>query len=63
MPLFLRVAQPFGRVKYTVRSGDEILATALRPKAAPGEMEKIVLKAEKLALAKEEITVSLEEVQ
>ena len=63
VPLFLRVAQPFGRVKYTVRSGDEILATALRPKAAPGEMEKIVLKAEKLALAKEEITVSLEEVQ
>lgn len=61
--LFLRVAQPFGKVKYTVSSGDNVLATAVRLKAAPGEMEKIVLKPEKLALAGEEITVSLEEVK
>ena len=61
--LFLRVAQPFGKVKYTVSSGDNVLATAVRLKAAPGEMEKIVLKPEKLALAEEEITVSLEEVK
>ena len=47
--LFLRVTQPFGKVRYTVKSGDEVLATAVRLKAAPGEMEKI--------------TVSLEEVQ
>lgn len=40
-----------------------MLATAVRLKAAPGEMEKIVLKPEKLALAEEEITVSLEEVK
>ena len=57
------VSKPFGKVKYTVSSGDNVLATAVRLKAAPGEMEKIVLKPEKLALAEEEITVSLEEVK
>ncbi len=61
--LFLRVIQPFGKVKYTVKSGDEVLATAIRLKAAPGEMEKITLKAEKLKNINEEITVSLEEIQ
>ena len=61
--LFLRVTQPFGKVKYTVKSGDEVLATAVRLKAAPGEMEKITVKAEKLKNINEEITVSLEEVQ
>ena len=61
--LFLRVTQPFGKVRYTVKSGDEVLATAVRLKAAPGEMEKITVKAEKLKNINEEITVSLEEVQ
>ena len=61
--LFLRVTQPFGKVKYTVKSGDEVLATAVRLKAAPGEMEKITVKAEKLKNINEEITVSLEEIQ
>ena len=61
--LFLRVNQPFGKVKYTVRSGDEVLATAVRLKAAPGEMEKITVKAEKLKNINEEITVGLEEAQ
>lgn len=60
--LFLRVTQPFGKVKYTVKSGDEVLAAAVRLKAAPGEMEKITVKAEKLKNIGEEITVSLEEV-
>lgn len=61
--LFLRVTKPFGKVKYTVKSGEEILATAVRLKAAPGEMEKITLKAGKLNAAHREITVSLEEVE
>lgn len=61
--LFLRVTQPFGKVRYAVKSGDEVLATAVRLKAAPGEMEKITVKAEKLININEEITVSLEEVQ
>ena len=61
--LFLRVTQPFGKVRYTVKSGDEVLATAVRLKAAPGEMEKITVKAERFKNINEEITVSLEEVQ
>ena len=59
--LFLRVTKPYGKVKFTVCSGEQTLTTAVRLKAAPGEMEKIVLKKEKLALADGEITVSLEE--
>ncbi len=58
--LFMRVTQPFGKVRFTVKSGDTVLATAQRLKAAPGEMEKIVVKSDKLAGAKEPITVSLE---
>lgn len=61
--LFLRVTQPFGKVKYTVSSGDEVLTTAVRLRAAPGEMEKLVLKAEKMPLVHQEITVSLEEIE
>ena len=61
--LFLRVTNPFGKVKFTVRSGDEVLTTAIRLKAAPGELEKLVIKAEKMANAKNEIIVELEEVQ
>jgi len=60
--LFLRVTKPFGKVRFSVKSGDEILATAVRLKAAPGEMEKLTVKAEKIALAKDLITVSLEEI-
>ena len=60
--LFLRVAQPYGKVKFTVSSGDTVLATAKRLKAAPGEMEKITVKADMLAQASGTITVALEEV-
>ena len=59
--LFLRVASPFGKVRFTVNSGDKVLATAVRLKAVPGEMEKINIPADKLADAAEVITVSLEE--
>lgn len=60
--LFLRVTKPFGKVRFTVKSGDEVLANAVRLKAAPGEMEKLTVKADKLVLAKDPITVSLEEI-
>jgi pyruvate/2-oxoglutarate dehydrogenase complex dihydrolipoamide dehydrogenase (E3) component len=60
--LFMRVTKPFGKVRFTVRSGGEVLATAVRLKAAPGEMEKIVVKADKLAAVKDTVTVSLEEI-
>ena len=58
--LFMRVTEPFGRVRFTVKSGDTVLAVAQRLKAAPGEMEKIVIKNDKLKLATQEISVSLE---
>ena len=59
--LFLRVTQPFGKVKFTVTAGDQVLATAKRMKAAPGEMEKLTVKAEALASVTEPIVVALEE--
>jgi len=59
--LFLRVTKPFGKVRFIVKSGDEVLANTIRLKAAPGEMEKVTVKSEKLCLAGNEITVSLEE--
>jgi hypothetical protein len=59
--LFLRVTQPFGKVKFTVSSGENVLATVKRIKAAPGEMEKITLKAEMLEKAAAPIVVALEE--
>ncbi len=58
--LFLRVTQPFGRVKFTVSDGETVLATAKRLKAAPGEMEKLTVKAEMLKNVTGPITVSLE---
>ena len=59
--LFLRVDKPYGKVRFTVSSGREILANVIRLKAAPGEMEKLTVKAEKMAQASDTITVSLEE--
>jgi hypothetical protein len=61
--LFMRVTQPFGKVRFTVSDGETVLATARRQKAAPGEMEKITVKAEMLKKAKGNITVSLEVVE
>lgn len=60
--LFMRVVKPFGKVRYTVKSGDNIIATAVRLKAAPGEMEKITVKKDKLPLINDFVTVSLEEI-
>jgi hypothetical protein len=59
--LFLRVTQPFGKVKFTVSDGNNVLAVAKLLKAAPGEMEKLTIKAEKLQNVTGPITVSLEE--
>jgi hypothetical protein len=59
--LFLRVMNPYGKVRFTVKSGETVLASAVRLKAVPGEMEKLNIPADKLSAATEEITVSLEE--
>lgn len=58
--LFLRVTQPFGKVKFSVMDGDKVLAVAKKLKAAPGEMEKITVKASALEQVTGPITVSLE---
>lgn len=59
--LFLRVTQPFGKVKLTAADGEgHILASAKRLRAAPGEMEKLTVRAGALAEAKGPITVGLE---
>ena len=47
--------------QFTVTCGDKVLATAKRLKAAPGEMEKITVKADALTGIEGQITVSLEE--
>lgn len=58
--LFLRVTQPFGKVKFSVTDGENVLAVAKKLKAAPGEMEKITIKAAALENVNGPITVSLE---
>lgn len=61
--LFFRVVRPFGRVRLTVTQGDKVLVSAKRLKAAPGEMEKVTVKAEMLKSLTGQITVSVEEMQ
>ena len=58
--LFFRVTKPFGKVRLVARAGEQVLASAVRLKAAPGEMEKLQIKAEKLADVREPITVFVE---
>jgi len=58
--LFLRVTEPFGKVKFVIADDERILAECKRLKAAPGEMEKLTLKAEQLKNVQGPITVSLE---
>ena len=59
--LFLRVTQPFKKVRFVVSSGDTVLATYKRGKAAPGEMERLDIPAVLLAKAGDTVTVTLEE--
>ncbi len=59
--LFLRVTRPFGKVRFTVTAGDTVLATAVKLKVAPGEMEKITIKRDRLRAIDTDITVRLEE--
>ncbi|MBE6701700.1 MAG: FAD-dependent oxidoreductase [Ruminococcaceae bacterium] len=60
--LYLRVTQPYGKVKFHVTSGGELLTSVTRLHATPGEMEKIKLSKEKIALVKGDVQVYLEEV-
>ena len=49
------------KVRLVVSDDNGVLTTAKRIKVAPGEMEKITLKADKLAAAQGTITVCVEE--
>lgn len=61
--LFMRVVKPYGRVMISVCDGDKVIASVKRLKAAPGEMEKITVKADALAGVERTLTVRLEELQ
>ncbi len=61
--LFMRVARPLGKVKIFAKDEKgNIIASKVSLKAAPGEMEKLTVKAQALENTGE-ITVSLEEVK
>lgn len=60
--LFMRVTQPFGKVKiFALDEDGNVLASKISLKAAPGEMEKLVLKKSVLENTKGTIKVTLEE--
>lgn len=60
--LFMRVTQPFGKVKvFALDEDGNVLASKISLKAAPGEMEKIVIKKSILENVKGTIKVTLEE--
>lgn len=58
--IFLRVTRPFGKVRFVVRDGEKEIASMKRLKAAPGEMEKLTIRASALKTASGPITVNLE---
>ena len=58
--LFFRVTEPMGKVKLTAKDDTGVLAEAKRMKAAPGEMEKLTIKADRAAMLKGTVTISVE---
>lgn len=63
LSIYLRVAKPFDRVRFTVSSGEKVLCTVNRLRAVPGEMEQLTVKASDLSGLTEPVLVSLEELQ
>lgn len=61
--LFFRVTQPLGKSEIRVTAGDTVIARTKRLKAAPGEMERVTVKAKDLKSLKEALTVSVEVVK
>lgn len=60
--LFLRVSAPRKNVKLRALCRGNVLSESIRIKVAPGEMEKITIKADKLKDIEGNIEVSLEEI-
>jgi len=61
--LYMRVTAPTGKVRITAKCGEMTLASAVKLRTAPGEMETIKLKKELLRGLRDTITVALEEVK
>lgn len=61
--LYMRVASPTGKVRITAKCGETTLASVVKLRTAPGEMETIKLKKELLGGIRDTITVALEEVK
>ena len=60
--LYLRVAAPGGKVRVVATSAGKRLASALKLRTAPGEMEKLTINREILESIEDTITVELEEI-
>lgn len=60
--LYLRVAAPGGKVRVVATSAGKRLASALKLRTAPGEMEKLIINREILESIEDTITVELEEI-
>lgn len=58
--IYLRVAEPFGKVHFLVKEGERVLVDTKRMRAVPGEMEKLTVKAQMLQGVQDSISVSLE---
>ena len=61
--LSFRVSKPCGAVVYRVRAGEQVLRQVRRPRAVPGEMERITLSRELTAHIREPIRVEMEVVK
>ena len=60
--LFMRVDRPYGKVKINAVCNGTEIARIIKLKSAPGEMEKLTIKADKLSSINGDIIVSLEEI-
>ena len=58
---YFRVRNVYTKVRIKAVSGETVLYDRPKAKVTPGEMESIVLSAEKLAAAGEEIVITVEE--
>ena len=58
--LSFRVSKPCGAVVYRVRAGEQVLRQVRRPRAVPGEMERIPLSRELTAHVREPIRIEME---
>ena len=61
--VFFRVNKPFGKTDIRVMDGDRLISCFHRIKVAPGEMEKITIKAKDIKSLKGPLTVELEVLQ